>query len=106
MKMNSLILTFYLLILSFTLLNGLPNEKQVREEIIELGKKEYDSNPKKMFAAFDLNKDGKLEDSEIRTLLQKSGGYNWTLKIITDRLIHYLDKNGDHAVSYDEISSQ
>lgn len=104
--MNSIILIIYLLMLTVTYSNGLPNEKQVREEILELGRKEYGSSAKRMFAAFDRNNDGKLEDSEIRTLLQKSGGYKWTLKIVTDRLIHSLDKNGDHAVSYDEIPSE
>ncbi|KAI6657273.1 hypothetical protein LOD99_21 [Oopsacas minuta] len=101
--MNTTLITTYFLLLILTLTYGLPNEKQIKEEIMELGKKQYDNDPKKMFTAFDRNKNGKLEDAEVRVLLQESGGYKWTLKIVTDRLIHTLDKDGDHAVSYDEI---
>ena len=100
------ILIFYSVLFIFHLSNGLPNEKQVRNELFELGKNKYDSDPKKMFTAYDRNGDGKLEDSEVRVLLQESGGYKWVLGIITDRLIHTLDKNGDHAISFDEIPAE
>ena len=46
--MNSIILIIYLLMLTVTYSNGLPNEKQVREEILELGRKEYGSSAKRL----------------------------------------------------------
>ena len=104
--MNVIILILALLLFTYPLSNCLPNEKQIREEIFELGKIKYNSDAKKMFSAYDRNGNDKLDDSEIRVLLQESGGYKWTLGIITDRLIHTLDKNGDHAISSDEIPSE
>ena len=104
--MNSIIFIFCLLLFTCPLSNCLPNEKQIREELFELGRKKYGSDSKKMFTAYDRNEDGKLDDSEVRVMLQEAGGYNWLLGTITHRLIHALDKNGDHAVSYEEIPTE
>lgn len=53
-----------------------------------------------LFLKYDLNKNGFLEEEELRSLLEKDLGMNPDQ---TDVFALLIDKNGDHRVSYTEF---
>ena len=104
--MNTCVLlcTLFLVVLSVSSSLIGDKEEQIKMEVKNYLEKEYDFSWRKMFDALDTDGDGKIVSGELKVLFEKSGGHGWFVQgIIAGKMIERLDKNGDDAISFEEI---
>jgi Ca2+-binding EF-hand superfamily protein len=83
-------------------------QEQLVEKIEALLQKKYggtdEASMKKLFDAYDFNKDGKIDKSELHQLLKEANiGNTLTRGAWVTGIMEKLDQNADKAISWDEF---